>query len=292
MQAAFAEYRYSNDDSTFYFTDGSSHNNVVGSAATGPDFTFRTRLPDYSTVFSAEVYAIKRVLRHIIENHVLQSTICTDSKSALQALQRTEDFTHPGIFEVHQLIFDLSHDQVVTFLWLPGHCGIAGNEHADLLAKEGAMLPTPVTEPLALGDILHLSKARYAEHLQRQWDDAHANHLYRIKPKLKPWETCNQPSREREVILCRLRSGHTRLTHCHYFNSTGPPICESCDVRLSVEHLLISCTALRHERRHLLKYVTTHHLNLDLPTLLGDGDPALTDLVLDFVMESPFSKRL
>ena len=180
----------------------------------------------------------------------------------------------------------------MTFLWIPGHCGIAGNERADSLAKEGAMLPTPVPEPLAVGDILHLSKIRFSQYLQEQWDHTHASHLYRIKPKLQPWETCNQSSREREVILSRLRTGHTRLTHSHLFSRSEPPTCETCDVRLTVEHLLIGCAAVHHERRHISHYLTTRRRDLNLTTLLGNDDPTLIDMVLDFVLRCPFSQNL
>ena len=82
----FAEYVDAHADSAFYFTDGFCIDGQVGSAVTGPGFTFKARLSDFSTVFSAEVYAIKTVLIHIKERHVLEATICTDSKSTLQAL--------------------------------------------------------------------------------------------------------------------------------------------------------------------------------------------------------------
>ena len=124
VQTTFLEYRDDNRDSVFYYTDGSAHNNQVGAAATGPDFNFSARLPDFTTVFSAEVYAIKQVLIHIKTKCTQQATICTDSKSTLQALQRTDRFCHPGVYDIHQMVLALAEDQHVTFLWVPGHCGI------------------------------------------------------------------------------------------------------------------------------------------------------------------------
>lgn len=292
IQMTFQEYKNSNSESTFYFTDGSAHDNMIGSAAVGPNFRFSVRLPDYTTVFSAEVYAIKRVMLHIRDSHIPQATICTDSKSSIQALMRTNDFTHPGVFEIHQLVLSLDFDQHVTFLWIPGHCGIAGNDLADALAKEGASLPAPIVEPLALSDVLHLLNVRYAEYLQRRWEETHANHMYRIKPKLGMWVTCSQQCREREVILTRLRCGHTRLTHCHLFNRSEPPNCESCNMRISVEHILIGCDALTGSRQRITNYLAVHQLTLSLPTLLGNDDPVLTDLVLDFVLQSPYAGEL
>ena len=292
IQMMFNEYYDNNIDSTFYFTDGSAEKNQVGSAAIGPDFSFKERLSDCCTVFSAEVYAIYRVMIHIKQKHVQQSVICTDSKSTLQALKRTDEVDHPGIFNIHKLVLSLEHDQHVTFLWIPGHSGISGNERADSLAKAGAKLAAPIPEPVALGDILHLTKLRFSSYLQDQWDQNHAEHLYRIKPKLGFWESSNQQSRKKETTLSRLRMGHTRLTHYHLFHRADPPSCETCNVRLSVEHILIRCPALRIERNQIINYLRIHDRTLDLATLLGNPGSNLTDMVLDFVLNSPFSGRI
>ena len=291
VQMTFQEYKDNNKDSVFYFTDGSAHDNLVGSAAVGPDLRFSVRLPDHTTVFSAEVYAIKRVLLHIKHARVPLATICTDSKSSLQALERTHDFTHPGVYDIFQLVHSLSYDQHVTFLWIPGHYGIAGNDLADKLAKEGASSPDTTEEPLALSDALHLLNVHYAAYLQHRWEETHASHMFRIKPKLSMWDSCYQSCREREVLLTRLRCGHTRLTHSHLFSRSDPPSCGSCNTRLTVEHILISCSALARSRQRIKNYLAPRHLSLSLPTLLGN-DPGLTDLVLDFVLESPFSGEL
>ena len=189
------------------------------------------------------------------------------------------------------MVLELYEYQHVTFLWIPGHCGIAGNERADILAKEGAQLPNAVREPLAPGDVVHL-KVKFREYLQRKWNDTHAGHMYRIKPRLQAWSTCNQQNRKREVILARLRCGHTRLTHGHLLDRSQPPIRQACDIRLSVEHILIGCSALRHERRHIINHLTLNQQQNRLETLLGNDDPILTDLVLDFILQSPASDKL
>lgn len=292
VQMAFQEYKNLHNDSVFFYTDGSAHGKQVGAAATGPGFELKTRLPDYSTVFSAEVYAVREVLLHIKSRRVPQATICTDSKSSLEALLKIDDISHPGVYQLHKLALSLADNQQVTFLWIPGHCGIAGNVLADALANESALLPLPVDEPLPLGDALHLTKIRFAEHLQNQWDCTHSTHMYNIKPSLGVWPTCLQPTREREVILARLRCGHTRLTHSHLFDRTDPPICETCKVRLSVEHILIGCNALAHKRRQILNYIAAHRLELSLSTLLGNDDPHLITLVLDFVLTTPAAGKL
>ena len=290
-QLLFHEYVQRNLDSTFFYTDGSCLSNQTGAAAVGPNIRYKIRLQDHTTIFSAEVHAIQTVVRHIQTLHIEQAIICTDSKSALQALERTDNVTHYCIQNIHKMLLELDESQHITFLWVPSHCGIAGNELADTLAKEGAMRADPSGVPLSIGDVCHKLRTKFNTYLQNKWNQTHSPHLYAIKQNLTSWTTCNQPNRIREVTLARLRCGHTRFTHCHLFERTDPPICQTCNTRITVEHILIGCTALRNERKHINNHLTKYRLRNDLPTLLGD-DPALTDLVLDFVLNSPYSDKL
>ena len=49
-----------------------------------------------------------------------------------------------------------------------------------------------------------------------------ANKLADIKSSPLPWVTANQPSRRAEIVLCRLRIGHIRLTHSHLISDLFP----------------------------------------------------------------------
>ena len=251
------------------------------------------RVSQISLLFSQlKCMPSNRSLSTLKQNVLSRPRFAPTQSPPLQALQRTDRFCHPGVYDIHQMVLALAEDQHVTFLWVPGHCGIRGNEMADTLAKEGAALPTPLNEALALGDALHLTKIKFAHYLQCQWEQNNASHMYRIKPRLQPWATCSQNSREREVVLARLRCGHTRITHSHLFDRTIPPVCESCNVRLTVEHILISCPALANARRSITDYLEKQRLENHLRSLLGDNDPGLIDLVLDFILKSPFSGKL
>ena len=46
---------------------------------------------------------------------------------------------------------------------------------------------------------------------------------------------------EKKLNLTQLRIGHTRLTHGHSMNKEEKIICASCEVALTVKHLLIKC---------------------------------------------------
>ena len=66
--------------------------------------------------------------------------ICVDSKAALLAIQNTsvkqrEKLIHGIQILIHRMI---NKNHAITFLWVPAHIGITGNEKADKAAKLGA----------------------------------------------------------------------------------------------------------------------------------------------------------
>jgi hypothetical protein len=67
------------------------------------------------------------------------------------------------------------------------------------------------------------------------------------------WGSSSRPVRRDEVVVARLRIGHTRLTHGHLLSGSPPPVCATCDVHLSVRHILVDCPryAVQRDRLHL-----------------------------------------
>ncbi|MPC90624.1 hypothetical protein E2C01_085620 [Portunus trituberculatus] len=55
-----------------------------------------------------------------------------------------------------------------------------------------------------------------------------------------------------------------------YIANTFPLQCSTCNVTLSVEHILLHCVRYREERRPLAAYYQSHGLLLTQTTLLGD----------------------
>ena len=84
------------------------------------------------------------------------------------------------------------------------------------------------------------------------WQNQHGNKLLSIKKSPTHWSTSHRTSRREEVILSRLRIGHTRLTHLYIIspNLLSPPSCPFCqNGNLSVEHLF-SCPLLQPPAYH------------------------------------------
>ena len=59
--------------------------------------------------------------------------------------------------------------------------------------------------------------------------------------------TTRTPLKE-QVILSRLRIGHTRTTHSYQLKTKQQPTCHACQTKYIVKHILIECTNLAHIR--------------------------------------------
>ncbi|KAI5715377.1 hypothetical protein M8J77_015106 [Diaphorina citri] len=249
---------------TICFTDGSKSPDVTGCAFSIGDMVQSTLLNPINSIFSAELIAIFLCLEAIIDSPSNQFLIVSDSRSALAALANVR-FSNPLVTKVFSTWSYLKLcDKEVSFIWCPSHCGIRGNEIVDVAAKNPSDLaPSKLCTPEDLKPfIASLMKTEW----QNQWNNVPStNKLKSIRPYIKHWNTSNQDRRIKEVILTRMRIGHTRLTHNHLFTKSAPPICQ-CGAPLSVRHIL-SC----HRHDHIRS-------SLHPPPSLGDDEEGVTSL--------------
>ena len=91
------------------------------------------------------------------------------------------------------------------------------------------------------------------EEWQREWQliPPTRNKLRNIKDTIAPYPIRNFSDRHWERTLCRLRIGHTALTHSFLMNRGEPPICEDCDVPLTVLHIFTECRTYANHRNSL-----------------------------------------
>ena len=163
-----------------------------------------------------------------------------DSLSCLQAIENLE-IENPlvlSILELHSTFKTLKKD--VVFCWVPSHVGIRGNELADKAAKT-ALKGRKINIPLPFTDFRPIIK----QYVRKQWSDFWSlqseNKLHAVQPALgcSMW-SCRERRRE-EIVLCRLRIGHSFLTHRYLLAGEDPPECISCQERLTVDHILLHC---------------------------------------------------
>ena len=77
--------------------------------------------------------------------------------------------------------------------------------------------------------------------LQDAWSRNTNNKSYSVKPVLGDWLPSYRRDRREEVVLCRIRIGHTRHTHGHLLTKDLAPECIPCFAPYTIEHLFIHC---------------------------------------------------
>lgn len=120
------------------YTDGSTIDNNSGSGITCALFSFYQPAGYHTTNFDAEIMAIHISLQHLLYriDKFQNAVILSDSKAALYAINSYKMMSIQ-IKECHKMIQQLQKLQKrIQLQWIPAHCGIAGNETADFLAKK------------------------------------------------------------------------------------------------------------------------------------------------------------
>ena len=91
----------------------------------------------------------------------------------------------------------------------------------------------------------------FSHFLEFRWDLELNNKIRKITTSTHPWLYAHMP-RKLKVILCRLRIGHSRLTHGYLMSGDYQPFCQDCLVPLTVRHFLTECPSFEDARcRHL-----------------------------------------
>ena len=107
--------------------------------------------------------------------------------------------------------------------------------------------------------VKHFMKEKWLE----LWPHKATNKLYAINPDMKPYVTC-QLKRKDQVILHRIRIGHSRLTHSYKMDGRGngpPPLCRFCGLEeISMQHIMLECTEFTNIRSQ--RYVTNNMKDL------------------------------
>src|SRR5436190_5870140 len=229
------------------YTDGSKKHAETGCAVVTFNNCYTFRLPDHSTIYSAELTAIDKAL-NVTHSGSGKLVICTDSLSSILAIQNMYP-KHPIIRNIRTSLYNLQiQGTKVVLMWVPGHVGIGGNEIADRAAKESLGL-IPFTRRIIATDTTSVVKDKLKGAWHHEWRNVQNNKLRQIKDNVHVWETSVRKCRREEVVLCRLRIGHTLLTHGHLMNQSDPPICDRCNCAITVKHILCECSKFRRIRQ-------------------------------------------
>lgn len=218
------------------YTDGSKTISGVSYAVTTKHLVlFYGKIHPKSSVFTAEAYAIIKalnILRSYDGNY--KYAIVTDSRSVLDELTSIGSRKN----EVINQIINLCPANVII-VWVPSHMGVLGNILADKSAGDAALILDEFNNEISRQDFGNLVKNFMFKITQDDWNLEVDNKLFKIHPLVNYNAYLSSTTRKQQMVLNRVRSGHSFLTHSYILAKEAPPICKYCDEILTMEHIFV-----------------------------------------------------
>lgn len=261
-------------DHKFVYTDGSKNDRAVSFAIYEPssNIGIGRKIDKNSSIFTAEAVAILSALKHIknCNSGYNKWIVVSDSMSVLENLanNKLNANTNYLIYLIKELWVELYQSNiVVSFVWVPSHIGVEGNEKVDYLAKKIVDLEELIPNPapamnvcIPPTDAVSLLRQRMCQEWGRQsyqctqvvnkgtWYatlDVQINSI--------PWfcKNNNFINRKFYSIISRMRFGHCRLNHHLYrLNMVNSPNCEYCQSQevQSLHHIFFECSSFNIQR--------------------------------------------
>ncbi|XP_074026912.1 uncharacterized protein [Leptinotarsa decemlineata] len=248
---------------TQIYTDASRSEEGVAAAFVTSNSSHKFKVNKFGSIYNGELFAILQALKHILEYDIQNSSVITDSLSAIIGIQQMYS-DNQILINIKEAIYAISRENKnIIFLWVPSHVGIRGNELADKAARE-ALRDQNINfeEELEYGD----QKAYFKKLLKDSWNSRWQNSqskLKEVKSTIKPWKITPQ-NRSHQVVLTRLRIGHTRYTHGQLLKKEEVRLCDRCLIPMSVKHFLVECPKFSAQRQ-------AFNLDPDLSSILGEN---------------------
>ena len=277
----------------FLYTDGAKNDRGVGCALVHGNRCLQFKLPEICSVFTAEAVAILEALKYVESENFHKCVVCTDSLSVVTAL-RSAVSDNPVLNDILDTIHRLLHmGRRVIIIWVPGHCNIPGNEMADTNAKLAIDLDGIYGLQVGHREYHPHIRKTVRELFNRLWLDYNPQTTLRsIKDQVGCWSSSTRVNRREEIVLCRLRLGHTRYTHSYLIDRDPRPFCEQCGCPLTVPHLLLECQLYATNRRPLQELCEESGTPFCLKSLLGNEFPHILDNVFTYLHHCDLMKRL
>ena len=267
------------EQATWIWSDGSATGGVSSGGGgalvvlpSGDTLEVRTPAGIYCSSTRAEMIALRDALSKVAENEDAGPTeespiiACLDSQAALATLESgpAAQSTHLGA-DVWRLLLRLAErGRPVHLQWVPAHCGVAGNERADEIAKEAANLDQSEA-PIDTRSATRAAARAARQAWQLAWPDGWYKEIFGQHKLPGP---VRGDSRETAVDTHQLRAGHWSqsaqylhrigrrpTTTCPGCANIGCPAarCLVCDEEADTpRHVTLRCPCLGGARLHAL----------------------------------------
>nr|CAH7737670.1 unnamed protein product [Callosobruchus chinensis] len=136
------------------------------------------------------------------------------------------------------------------------HGGVATFLKDNLPEQEMYSNRTTITRPMAvrlhetLSD-LDTSLPRIQTVVPRDIPPRSQVKLLEVKDNVYPWPFHLNMKRREQVVIARLRMGHTNITSMHLLRGESPPLCPTCQETITTKHILLDCPQYEHYRMQL-----------------------------------------
>lgn len=285
------------------YTDGSKIDGRTGCAfyVSDTNQTYKFRLNDSCSIYTAEAFAIERALIWTTEMNMGDIVIISDSKSVLQAINNfgLKNYKNAIICNIKKLVNNLSKKHVsVTFIWTKGHVGITGNEIVDQAAKEATKL-SEICIVSSNNDIIQNQKQNIWKNWEKIWLEyvKSTNNPYVLihptLPKSIPHISKFSVNKQYSSTITRLKLNHGCFpTHLFKIGIKDTPYCPCDNSSLGdINHIFFSCTShlqIKKEFETCLK-----SLGVQFPTnivsLLSTQNKEIYDAIVAFLRKASIS---
>jgi len=240
----------------YIYCDASKHSNndFVGVGLYHQQYKIveKVKFPPETSIFTAECYGIYKALEYILIFKLTNSVVFSDSKSALSALSRFPfkkncECTSIIVMARQKLLDCVESGYSVSFVWIPSHSNIVGNEIADRLANEATGSGDLYPFKNYTQDLVAISRVHLIESWREDWKNStqiKGKYYHSVQPDVltRPWFSKVRLGKRATSMIIRLRLGHMcNPAHLARIRVIDSSACECGEDVCDANHMILNC---------------------------------------------------